>query len=329
MLERIRKVERSVHVKEQIHALETDVLRAQKTYNELKTERYRRETALKRLADAYAFLNIGEKTVSVTDRVSTLSDQLRNAQNQVSSEAAMTETLEYMIAERRKQIAFRAQPTVPMQHRLRSVTVLAEGNSGLLSKAEMEIKTKLQRIKALQMDFIRQKSRHSRRMDGLLEQHAYRKEFEEMSSEHRLQQKIRSQLQSKELALAELNFGLAAVTTHEKNKRERVEQQTNLDRMEATIDTVTKAAKTDSSAGILDYWNFLTESEEYLKTTASALEDRICEAKLQLEQGREEFRKEVAVLSGPYAVPTTIDDMEERQRLVGQTLEARQVKVSS
>lgn len=321
-------MERSAHVKEQLQALESEVLRAQKTYNELKTERYRRETALERLTDAYAFLTIGEKTVSVIDRVSTLSEQLRKAQNQLASETAMTETLEYMIAERRKQITFRAQPTVPMQHQLRTVTALKEGNFGLVSKAEMEIKTKFMKIKALQVDFIRQKNRHSGLLDALLEQHAYQKEFQEMSSEHRLQQKIRSQLLSKEGALTELNFALATVSTHEKNKRERAEQQAALDRLEATVDTMTKAAKTDSSAGILDYWNFLTESEEYLKTAASALEDRIGEAKRELAEDREEFSKEVAALSGPDA-GITISDIEEKQRRAGQTLEARQAKVKT
>ena len=322
-------MERSAHVREQINELEEQVLRAQWTYNELRAERKRREIALERLIDTHAFLSIGDKAVSVTERLSSLSKQLQNAQNQLESERAATETLEYMIAERRKQIAFRAAPTVPMQRKLKSVTALKEGNSGLVTKAEMELKTRLMRIKDLKGDFMKQKSRNSGLLEALLEQHAYRTEFEALSSEHRLQLQLRSRLDTKERNMTQLSFTLAAATAHEKKRKEIAEQQAALDRMEATIDTITAAAKTESSAGILDYWNFLKESQEYLKATANTLEDRIFQANFEVKEGRNELEQAISRLSSSHTVTTIMTEIEGKQLSASQMLESRQAKVRS
>ena len=327
-LQRMMKVERSAHVKQQVRALEGEVLRAQKTYNEVRTEREKREKLLKKLDDTRAFLGIGDKAVQTTDHLLSLEEKLRKAKDQLERETAMTETLEHMIADRRKEMAIRVQPTVPMQQKLKSVMALNEGNLGNLTKAALEIETRRARIKTLQQHFIKQKNSHSGMLDALLEQYAYRREFEELSSEHRNQQHLRTRMFIKESSLKRLNFSLAVSTTHESKQREIAEQQAALDRMEVTIDTMTKAAKTDSPNGILEYWHFLKESEEYLKGTASALEDRISDVKQQVEDGKHDYQQEIEALASHGMVPTTITSLEEKQRLASQTIEARQEKVS-
>lgn len=60
MLQRMKRVEKSAYVKEQINELEERVLRAQRTYNELRT-----------------FLRISDKAVLPTDQLSSLSNQLQ------------------------------------------------------------------------------------------------------------------------------------------------------------------------------------------------------------------------------------------------------------
>lgn len=321
------RVERSAHVKGHLKALETDVLRAQKTYNELTTERNKREILLNRLKDTYNFLSVMDKGVQSNERVMELTEQLKKAQELIASEAAMTETLEHMKTDRRKLIAQRALPTVPMQQKLKSVTALNEGRAGNVTKAKLEVKTQMMRIKDLQQDFIKQKNSHSGLIDSVFEQHSYKKEFEELSSEHRTQQLLRARLNNKETALTQLGVSLAAVTSHENRQREVAEQQAVLDRMEATIDTMTKAAKTDSPEGILQYWSFLKESGEYLKSTAQSLEDRISEAKVQLGLTRRELDMEVAVSSNHGELPTTLTAMEEEERMANHTLETQHAKV--
>lgn len=320
-------MEGSAHVKQQLRSLEAEVLRAQKTYNLVRTERQNREELLERLNDTYVFLSIGEKGVQSAGRLFTLEAKLEKAEKQLEREAATTESLEHMIADRRKQKSLCVQPTVPMKQKLKAVMTLNEGRLEHLTKTELEIQTVRGRVKDLQRNFMKQKNRHSDVLESLLEQYAYCREFEELSAGHRTQQKLRTKLHIKESTIKRLNFSLAVSTTHENKQLEIAEQRSALDRMEVMIDTMTKAAKTDSPNGILDYWHFLKESEEYLKNTAAALEDRISEAKHQLEEGKINYQKEIEALTGHGRIPTTFTALEEQQRAMNQALESRQARV--
>lgn len=320
-------MESSAHVKQQLKSLGAEVLQAQKTYNSVRTERQQREEQLKRLQDTYVFLSIGEKGVQSSGRLASLEEKLRKAEIQLERETATTETYEYMIADRRKQRTLSVQPTVPMKQKLQAVMTLNEGHLEHLTKAGLEMQTLRGTVKGLQRGFLKQKSRHSDLLEALLEQHAYCREFEELSAGHRSQQKLRTRLFIKESTIERLNFSLAVSTTHESKQLEIAEHQSALDRMEVTIDTMTKAAKTDSPNGILDYWNFLKESEEYLKSTAAALEDRMTEAKQQLEGEKSHFQREFEALTSHGRVPTALTALEEQQRVATQTLEGRQAKV--
>ena len=298
LLSKVMEMERTSSVKDQLQALETQVVAQLKTYNALHSRRKKKQQLLRLLEQELTTLQNKESDTSpIQSTAAAISTKYSKALHLIESEEDYTDTLEHMIGETSKAIARLLQPVNRLRKDLQQAKIRLHDSEVDFLRVSMESKSMKNSLERQEEELKQRKEHHNARIQERLQFFRRREEFSEFISRQKEQKQIQTQIKALETETKMLESVQKSTEAAELLVESSMEQLESLQSYERQTDKLSRAARVSSIQQVIDYWAYLQSFHTELSAKVEAGDGRVTALRGELDRLKEE-RMSVKLLLG-------------------------------
>ena len=292
LLQKVRSLERSPIVQDEIVMLQAYVTGLRSKYDEMRHERVCKEDILKRGMEQAEIGKVQPQDPAVLEkRVRDLEESLDDAVCRLEEEQSYTKKLEFMKEVRRNRVITSKSPIGLMRNEVRLVSLKLDGVQKTFHRESVHCRALSDTQQYQTKDFLDKQSIHSQTLTRKAEEYRDRSELMEFLTRLEKQKDVRKRLDSNEAALSaysERIRGMEEAVVAEKELRTNERQAEDYESRLKKLMEVTGAG---DFSGIVDYW-------QYLQANRSGIENNIEDARRKVDRLRNIYQQLNSELKG-------------------------------
>jgi len=284
LLSRVMEMERTASVKDQLQALETQVVAQLKTYNALHSRRKGKQHLLRQYEQELATLRNKEADTSpIQSTASSITKKYFQALNLREQEEDYTDVLDHMIGETSKAIASLLHPVNRLRKELQQVKIRCHDVEVDFLRASMEAKSMKVGLERQGEELKQRKAHNSAKMQERLQFFRRKAEFSEFMTRQKDQKSIESQIKSLETEAKRLESVQKSAEAAESLIESSREQLESLQSLERHTEKLSRAAHVSSIPQVIDYWVYLQAFQAELAGKVETGDSRVNALKAELD----------------------------------------------
>jgi hypothetical protein len=298
LLSKVMEMERTASVKDQLQALETQVVAQLKTYNALHSRRKKKQQLLRLYEQELSILQNKETDTSpIQSTAATISTKYSKALHLIDNEEDYTDTLEHMMGETSKAIARLLQPVNRLRKDLQQAKIRHHDLEVDFLRVSMESKSMKSSLERKEEELKQRKAHHNARIQERLQFFRRREEFSEFMSRQKDQKQIQTKIKELEIETNLLESVQKSTEAAELLVESSMEQLESLQSYERQTDKLSRAARVSSIQQVIDYWDYLQSFSAELSAKVEVGDRRVSDMREELGRLKDE-RMSVKLLLG-------------------------------